>query len=153
MFQSNKCICRASLIHVGTLHYIDLISNTTYTQSDQWCINNYMLYKIQPTGPARRLATTASRVQPKKKISWAVAQIRSSRWTSNRGCGHQTHHTWCSWSWCYDWKWLIIPMSCQPHHTNMLLPPASTTCHLPFAHRWYSSFSCACTRTQSTRLL
>ena len=24
---------------------------------DQWCINNYMLYEIQPTGPARRLAT------------------------------------------------------------------------------------------------
>ena len=40
-----------------TLHYIIGISNAIYTLSDQWCINNYMLYEIQPTGPARRLAT------------------------------------------------------------------------------------------------
>ena len=32
----------------------------------------------------------------------------------------------------YDWQWLIVAMSRQPHHTNVLLPPASTTCHPPF---------------------
>ena len=40
-----------------TLRYINAISNATYTLSGQWCIKNYMLYTIQPTGPARRLAT------------------------------------------------------------------------------------------------
>ena len=45
------------LLWLITLHYIIGISNATYTWSDQWCINNYMLYEIQPTGPARRLAT------------------------------------------------------------------------------------------------
>ena len=43
------------------------------------CINNYMLYKKQPAGPARRLATyIASRVRPKTKISCAAAQIAAT---------------------------------------------------------------------------
>ena len=31
----------------------------------------YTLYEIQPTGPARRLATQASRVRLNKEIQWA----------------------------------------------------------------------------------
>ena len=43
-------------------------------------INNYMLYEMQPTGPARRLAIyTASQVRPKRKISCAAAQIAATQ--------------------------------------------------------------------------
>ena len=35
---------------------ITIISNATYTWSHQKCINNYMSYEIQLTGPARMLA-------------------------------------------------------------------------------------------------
>ena len=38
----------------GALHYLIGISKATYTY--QWCIHNYTLYEIQPTGQARRLA-------------------------------------------------------------------------------------------------
>ena len=40
-----------SLLHYSTLHYRHSRANAPYTSSDQWCINNYMLYEIQPTGP------------------------------------------------------------------------------------------------------
>ena len=57
------------------------------------------------------------------RISSTVKTL-SRRWTSNRGCGHQTHLTRSS-SRCYDRQWLIIAMSRQPRHMNMLLQPAS----------------------------
>ena len=54
-----------------TSNYSIVISNATYTISDQWCINNYMLYEIPPTCPARGLATQlqVGYVRPKSKIS------------------------------------------------------------------------------------
>ena len=47
----------AIYIQASPCNYIIGISNATYTLSDHWCINNYILYDIQPTGPACRLAT------------------------------------------------------------------------------------------------
>ena len=48
-----------------------------------------------------------------------------------------------------------LSLQCHVNHITRtcFYPPASTTCHPPFAHRWHSSFSCACTGTQSTWLL
>ena len=39
--------------HLHHLHHLRHLRHLL----DQWCINNYMLYEIQPTGPAHRLAT------------------------------------------------------------------------------------------------
>ena len=41
-----------------TLHYISSFQTPlTPKVAMQWCINKYMLYEIQPTGPACKLAT------------------------------------------------------------------------------------------------
>ena len=43
----------------------------------QWCINNYRLYEIYPTGPAHRLATQQVGYGQKRKLAVA-AQIAAT---------------------------------------------------------------------------
>ena len=46
--------------HCITLHYIAFRHFKRHLYgagTPNWCINDYMLYEILPTGPARRLAT------------------------------------------------------------------------------------------------
>ena len=61
-----------------TLHYTIVISNATYTWSNQWCINNYIPYEIQTTGSARRLAIHSKSGTTKKEN-----QLRCCAYCSN----------------------------------------------------------------------
>ena len=86
-------------------------------------------------------------------ISSAVEAL-SRWWTSNLRC----------WNWALNPPhmfvilalWLTMTYHCNvmstTSHEHASISPASTACHPPFIHRWYSPFSCACMFTKTISL-
>ena len=141
-----------------TLHFS--ISNVTCTLSDQWCINNYILYEIQPTAPACRLATQQVEYDQKRK-SAVAAQIVATltilfpqwhhmsltsywgqQWTSSTSYpGLQCSlHQWFHLSIIYSYKFFSISWIAHHHFHWHIYSPIWTRTNCSSIHKKFNFF-------------